>query len=110
MSSDLLQLPTVLIDESGGYKFIVAIVKIGDKSKMVIRADATCDYHRDILRQLSFEISGGKACCIGGGNINIDPGNKVIKIWGSSGDFGVEPDRSETIRLLREAFPDFNIN
>ena len=107
---DLSQLPVVLIDKTGGYKFIVAIVSDGEISKMVVRANQYCEYHRDILKELRLEMPSLNARCIGGGRINVDPDNKVIKIWGSSGDFGVEPDRAETVRMLKEAFTDFNIN
>ena len=108
--SDLSQLPVVIIDEVEGYKFIVAIVSMGEISKMVIRANQHCEFHRDILKNLGFKIPGLIARCIGGGRINVDPVNKIIKIWGSSGDFGVEPNRAETARLLQEAFSDFNIS
>jgi len=109
MPSGLSQLPIVLIDERGGYKFIVAVVNDGETSKMVVRADASCEFHRDILRKLRFEAPGINAQCVGGGRINIDPIGKVIDIWSSSGDFGIEPNRAETVRLLSEAFPGFDV-
>ncbi len=105
----LSELQSVIIDEVGGYKFIVAKVSEGEASKLVVRANANCSFHRDILGLLRHEASNLNARCIGGGNIEVDPTNKVIKIWGSSGDFGVEPNRAETVKMLNEAFLEFKI-
>lgn len=105
----LSELPVVIIDEEGGYKFIVAKVSEGEASKLVVRANASCELHRYILSKLELEASGLNARCIGGGRIEINPTNKTIKIWGKSGDFGLEPDRANTVRMLSGAFPDFKI-
>jgi hypothetical protein len=105
----LSELPVVVIDKTGGYKFIVIKVSESEVSKFVVRADAGCGYHDDIFQKFRREAQGLSARCIGGGRINIDPANKVIKIWDSSGAFGVEPDRAETVKILSETFPDFKI-
>src|SRR3989344_4238136 len=100
--------PTVKIDSRGGYKFIVAVITDTDGAKLlVVRADESCSYHRDILSKLRYEVRplGLDARCIGGGQISINPETKNISIRGSSGDFGVEPDRNETVRMLQEAYP-----
>ncbi|MCI0533579.1 hypothetical protein L0Y49_05175 [bacterium] len=112
MSQEALQnVPTVSIDPSGGYKFIVAKITDGSGGqKLVIRANGQCDYHRDILEDLRDQINGLNASCIGWGRIEHDPDAKTIKIWDSSGDFGgYEPDRDETVRMLQEAYPDYEV-
>ncbi|MBI2064916.1 MAG: hypothetical protein HYT62_02595 [Candidatus Yanofskybacteria bacterium] len=105
----LLELADVVIDARGGYKFIVVRVSDGVNNKLVIRANENCGYHRDILGLLRREAPDFRMSCVGGGRINIDPANKRIDIWSSSGDFGVEPDRRNTAEMLRIAFPDFEI-
>lgn len=102
----------VRIDSRGGYKFIVAELTDSNGAKrLVVRADQGCDYHRDILAGLRQEVRslGLGARCIGGGQISIDPDAKKISIRGSSGDFGVEPDRNETVRMLKEAYPEYQV-
>lgn len=106
------EVPDVVIDERGGYKFIVAVVTNSDnKQKTVIRANEKCDYHKRILAQLQNEIYifGLKAKCIGGGQIRVSPNEKTITIWDYSGDYGLEPNRNETALMLRVAFPDWTI-
>ena len=102
----------VKIDERGGYKFIVARVTDGKGGeKLVVRAEASCAYHRDILAILRQEVRsvGLNAECVGGGRISISPERKSISISGSSGDFGVEPNRYNTVRMLQVAFPEFRV-
>ena len=67
---NLETLQEVVIDSTGGYKFIVAEVTDGiGASKVVIRANKDCEYHRDILEKLCEEVQpkGLRARCIGGG-------------------------------------------
>lgn len=101
----------VVIDRTGGYKFIVAEVTDGVTSRLVVRAQENCSYHRDILDvlQRNLRANGMTACCIGGGRIAIDPGAMTINIWSSSGDFGVEPNRVETVRMLQSAYPEWKV-
>jgi phosphohistidine phosphatase len=105
------QIAEVVVDASGGYKFIVAEVTDGATTRLVVRADKDCVLHRHILRGTRDQLSphGLQARCIGGGRILINPEAKTIKIWDRSGDFGFEPDRGETVRMLCSAFPDFSI-
>ncbi len=74
----------------------------------MVRANERCSMHRDILKTVRIEISL-PARCIGGGRIQIDPDKKTIRIWGYSGDFGEEPDRQQTGKMLQEAFPDWTV-
>lgn len=102
----------VVIDPAEGYKFIVAQLTDGNGGKrLVVRANQDCSYHRDILALLRREVRphGLDAHCTGGGRIEINPTEKTIRIWDSSGDFGEEDDRKETVRMLQVAFPDYQV-
>lgn len=106
---DLNNIPEVVIDLRGGYKYIVAEVsdEKGNK-KPLVRANESCGYHADILKKVKME-TGLFARCLGGGRIQIDPENKTIRIWNQSVDFGREPDRQLTVKMLQEAFPGWTI-
>ena len=101
----------VVIDSTGGYKFIVAEVTDGVTKRLVVRAQENCSYHRDILDVLRMDLRANRmtARCIGGGHIAIDPVAMTINIWSSSGDFGVEPDRADTVRMLQAAYPEWKV-
>ena len=63
--------PEVVVDPSGGHKFIVA--KLTDDNggeKLVVRAHEKCDYHDDILDLLKDEVRpiNLRARCIEGGS------------------------------------------
>lgn len=111
MYLDTLQ--EVDITPDGGYKFIVANVIDGnDKSKLVVRANRTCDHHCDILAILQREVRphGLYTKCVGGGRIKINLDAKTIHIWDYSDVFGKEPDRQQTVRMLQAAFPEFQVS
>lgn len=62
---------------------------------------------------MNFEAQPGnlRACCIGGGQIKINPEEKTIHIWDNSAIYGEEPDRQQTtVRMLQMEFPEFKIN
>ena len=104
----------VVVDPENSHKFIVAELSDGNGGKrLVVRAPKYVRYelHADILEFLQKEVgsSGLKARCIGGGVISINTEKKTIKIWDDSGEFGEEPDRQETIRMLQVAFPEFSV-
>lgn len=82
----------------------------GEK-KQVVRAGEGYKYHADILILMKrYELKDGlTAKCVGGGRIVVAPVAKIIEIWGRSGDFGKEPDRNETVRMLQAAFPYFTV-
>lgn len=103
----------VVIDSSGGYKFIVATATDRNgKTQTIVRANEKCNKHRGILTLLEKEAAplGLTVRCIGGGNISVKPEAKTIQIWGSSGDFGREPNRQQTVSMLRVAFPEFRVS
>lgn len=108
----LNEVKPVLIDPEGGYKFIIVeVIDLVGERKRVVRASESPRYHAEILRDMKlYELKDGlTAICVGGGRIVVAPVAKIIEIWGRSGDFGKEPDRNETVRMLQEAFPDFTV-
>lgn len=99
------------MDRDGGYKFIVAIVwnRAGNRNKMVIRADGRYYYHKELLEEFSVEVRPLCAHCVGGGRIHVDASARKIYIWEESSEFGTEPSREETARMIRAAFPDYEV-
>ncbi len=74
----------------------------------MVRADKSCRYHKEILEKVRTE-TGLHARCLGGGRIAIDPDAKTIRIGDYSSDFGKEPDRQLTVKMLQEAFPGWTV-
>lgn len=95
----------VIVRGDKGYKFVVLETENGE---IVVFADEKYGYHRNLLACYCKE-NGLHAKCLGGGQIRIDREKKIIRIRDSSGDFGMEPNRKETGRLIQEAFPDFTV-
>ena len=107
---DINNVPDVAIDSCDGYKFIVAELTDGNGGKrLVVRANQTRTFHRDILALLRLEVRPLNAYCNGGGRIEIKSQEKTIRIWGGSEEFGEEDDRKETVRMLQAAFPEFQV-
>ncbi|MBI2062082.1 MAG: hypothetical protein HYT64_00060 [Candidatus Yanofskybacteria bacterium] len=102
----------VVIDSVEVYKFIVAQLTDGNGGKrLVVRANESCRYHQDAFDLLRQEVRphGLDVHCIGGGKIEISLAEKTVCVWDSSWDFGEEPNRKETIRMLQAAFPDYQV-
>ncbi len=102
----------VVIDADCDQKYIVAEVIGGDNKKIVVRGDVWCKYHKDIFSLLKRELNGIAVgvVCLGGGRINMNSSNKVIRVYDLSGEYGVEPDREQTVRMIKLAFPDFEVS
>ena len=45
----------------------------------------------------------------GGGAIRVDPAERTIVLSGESTAYGAEPDRDETVALLKKAYPDYDV-
>lgn len=93
-------------------KFIVAVMKDGYYKKIVFRAPGGLGMHSDVLAKLEEECEL-KFCsvllCLGGGKIDMDRDRKTIHLHDYSTDFGFEPDRDQTAKMLQKVFPDFQI-
>ena len=110
----LEEVPDVLIDERGGDRFIVLrIAHPSGKEKRVVRANQKRVSHLGLLTEFQREeLSTFLECdvtCIGGGEIRVDPDEKVIRIFGISAKYGEEPDRQKTVAILQTAYPDFKV-
>ena len=102
----------VAMDKRSDFKFIVAELTDGSGGKrLVVRANANYSHHESILLALQKEVTSSdlNADCVGGGWIRIVHAVKTISICGKSGDFGEEPDRQQTVRMLQAAFPEFQV-
>lgn len=116
---DLHKIATVVIDgshcEDYHHNFIVAKVTGKDGMKIVVRASNEMgNGHYKIFHALQQEVKEARQrCltveCIGGGTLDTDYQN-WISIYGSSGSYGREPDRKETLRILEEVYPKFKVN
>lgn len=107
----LTEVQSVGVDYTIGHKFIVVEIsdKQGNKKNIVRVKNENYEYHKDILISLKNELEpkGFSLRCLGGGMIKINLRDKTFWIGGSSGDYGTEPNRNETLLLLQAEFPDF---
>ncbi|KAL1230167.1 hypothetical protein TSPI_03930 [Trichinella spiralis] len=67
-----------------------------------------CEYHDDILQEVSPEIigKGMQVKCVGGGRINHDSVNRTLDVYGYSVGFG-KADHEKTVSILKKRFPDY---
>ena len=94
-------------------KFILVEVTNGIDKKLLVRMHhADNIYHVDMLHAMEADLksSGLKAKGLGGGYADIYNSIKTIEIYGSSKGLGQEPDREETIRIVKRAFPGFQVS
>jgi hypothetical protein len=80
--------------------------------KIIVRGGDIHQYHHELEKSLKQEVLefGMKANCIGGGKYRVNLEEKTVYVWDQSGEFGKEPNRNETLRLFREAFPGFEVS
>ena len=91
-------------------KYVACVVSDGNgDEKLVVRAPGFAEYHTEIVEMLQREAKNLSVRCIGGGRITLDLKAKTVEIYGSSNEFGREPDRSQTVAVLKTAFPDFEV-
>jgi hypothetical protein len=106
-----------------GCKFIVAFV--GEQK--VVRASETVGYlpastaerllpigegHYGIYKKLLAEAGGQYIHVLGGGRIKVVEEEKIVYIWGDSGNFQRESDwerRNITAQIVQRAFPGYKI-
>jgi hypothetical protein len=90
-----------------GYKFIIAFV--GEQK--VVRASET-EEHYGIYKKLLAEAGGQYIHVLGGGRIKVVEEEKIVYIWGDSGNFQRESDwerRNITAQIVQRAFPGYKI-
>lgn len=105
---ELKDLPDVVIDNVGGYKYILVEVSYGDDKKFVVRANKDKEWHIDIFNSLKNEAKNLNMYCLGGGFIKVCPEEKTITISGRSGQFGRE-DKTLTAWILKKTYTNFEI-
>jgi len=98
------RIPSVDIEESGGYKFIL----VECDHRYYVFARERCSWHRDNLR-LFYQTHGTHGRCCGGGCIHFDKDKSSIRIWYFSGEYGRE-DRKITETLLSIHYPSYKLD
>ncbi|CAF2500551.1 unnamed protein product [Rotaria sp. Silwood2] len=102
------------IGEAGCFKYI--LIEVRDRgatygqSKFVVRGDAACAYHADVLDIMKNQIDPTKLKlnCKGGGRIRVDPQIRTISVYGYSVDFG-RADHEKTVEILKKKYPEWTI-
>jgi hypothetical protein len=90
-----------------GYKFIIAFV--GEQK--VVRASEN-EGHYGIYKKLLAEAGDQYVQVRGGGRIKVANGEKIVYIWGDSGNFQRENNwerRNITAKIIQRAFPGYKI-
>lgn len=101
-------------DNGYHHKFIVAKVtdSKGNMKRVVRASNKGKGYgHYQIFYALQQEVmsSGLTVECIGGGTLDTDS-KSWISIYGSSESYGREPDRKQTVCILKKEYPNFKVN
>ncbi len=122
MISSFAEIPDILMsvaELSNNHQHRFIVCKVSDESskdsnsKVIICVRSLEDFssHDSILKWLRYEILDDfKVICLGGGTISLCQETKLAKITGRSFNFGIEPNRSETVRLFESFLPDFVIS
>lgn len=110
------KIPSVDIDESGIYKYVLIELSAKNESgntinKLLVRGYARCEWHADIYKpfQRSLEPKGLVTYCRGGGWIEHRSDLKKIKIYSYSQAYG-QADHNESRKVLLTKYPDYEIN
>lgn len=107
------QIPLVVVDLNAdrSRKFVVAEISDGAGSKKIIVRAGAYYAHCEGYQYLEEELERGgikdKFGKLGGGSFSVR--NKVIRVFDYSFEFGQEPDRQLTGRLIQEAYPDHKV-
>lgn len=80
-------------------KFVLGVKAGGD---LVLAFDPGAAMHADIGRRFGLRVLGGGFC-------RLEPGRRQALLWGSSGQFGREPDRQLTRLALEAALPGYQV-
>ncbi|CAF1092041.1 unnamed protein product [Rotaria sordida] len=111
---NISHVPDVNIAEAGCCKYLLIEVRDSGatygQSKFVVRGDASCAHHADVLQNIQNEIDENSLTldCKGGGRIQVDPGTRSISVYGSSQEFG-EADHVKTVEILKKTYPQWTI-
>ncbi|XP_034182240.1 sex-regulated protein janus-A [Osmia lignaria lignaria] len=114
MSQLLDKVPDVDIDGHGRFKYILIQVHddTNNVSKTIVRGYARSQWHSDIFDETGLQlqsIPGLRPKCLGGGRIEHDPDERILKVYGYSQGFG-KADHDVTVGILEKRFPDYTIS
>lgn len=102
----------IYADSTTKYVIVELLTPEGER-KTVLRAHEEAKYHKDLLVKLTYELRDLPEVfmrCRGGGHLVLSRAGKQLIIQGVSQDFGAEPDRELTAKLIAEIYPDFEIS
>lgn len=103
-----LIMTSYLINGPGG-KFVVVRVNQGDKEKRLIWATGLCN-HVSLVEECEMRLRDGwddpheyiEVYTLGGGEIRANHQTRTYYLWGESLEYGMEPDRAQTVADLNE--------
>ncbi|UJR15466.1 hypothetical protein I4U23_002409 [Adineta vaga] len=112
--AEIADIPDVDIAEAGCFKYI--LIEVRDRgttygqSKLVVRGDASCAYHADVLDLMQDTVDDSKLVldCKGGGRIRVNPQTRKISVYGYSMGFG-RADHEKTVEILQKKYPQWTI-
>ena len=99
------------IETDGFYKFMVFKVIDGDHDRLILRAvfigaDGQIPHRHEELHLLYQEVGSSITHAnLGGGMLEVRRNGTAIDVFAASHDYGSEPDRRETVEILRRAYP-----
>jgi phosphohistidine phosphatase len=105
---ELSEVPDVEIDTAGGRKYVLLFVKSNTASKLVVRANKSAEWHRDIVGAMKRAFPHLSISCPGGGYIDVDPSTKRIRLDRHSGDYG-RADHKVSAEIIKKTLPEFEI-
>lgn len=115
LMANCVSLPTVDIDNSGTFKYVLLKVnKTGDTKKenatYLVRGHNWADYHADLVEECERQIHDNnldmEVECIGGGRIQHDRGRKNIIVYGYSVGYG-QANHAVTCEILKTYYPEY---
>ena len=80
----------------------VAGTHVRNRNRFLIAFDPSCEYHHQIAAKYRIN-------AIGGGWLQFDSRSRMVDVSDSSTQFGEEPDRELTVRVLEAALPAFSV-
>ncbi|XP_059052309.1 14 kDa phosphohistidine phosphatase-like [Achroia grisella] len=111
-SSSLADVPTVDIDPSGVFKYM--LIKLYDRKQSeenfvyIVRGYCRCIYHSDVYVEVQEKLHPLDCDIVGGGSISHEPSSKKIRIYGHAHGYG-KADHEITAKLIKAAFPNYKI-
>src|SRR5438046_3129514 len=99
---NLADFASITIYKINTFKFVVCELsdELGNK-RLVVRADPHADWHKEIVARFKREAVNFTVKCVGGGKVRFDYDTKTINLFDHSGDYGREPDRTQTSALFQ---------